>query len=154
MKHEYFTVPLSIAALVVSIISLKSSCEAHDYAREAQDYTRVVEFEQRRQEVIQILLQNQVLLQQFDDAVRAALKEEPVPEHREWEEWADIMHELEAIRAGLEKSRGFVDQIPAGSTAARVHIERARTQVMEIQSRLEGQLELVAKLRETFKEPD
>jgi hypothetical protein len=97
MEPESIALVVSIAALIVSVVSLWSSYEV-------QRHRRTVAFEQRRQEVRQLILQGQLLSQQMNQDVRAALREAQHPMLRE--DLAEILH----LVTGLLKNYEFLVQ--------------------------------------------
>jgi hypothetical protein len=58
---------LSVAAIVISVLSFRSS-------RRAQHHTQIVSFEQRRQEVRQILFEGQLMIGEINAEMNRALR--------------------------------------------------------------------------------
>jgi hypothetical protein len=138
MKRESVAIGVSIVALAVSIVSLWSSCEV-------QRHNRTVTFEQRRQDVRQLILQGQLLSQQMNQEVRAALREEQDPVRREV--LADVLHEVNGLLGNFEQLiKGFEAIQATPDTSERLALERIGGKALDVNQRAQRVME---KLRST-----
>ena len=124
MKRENIALVVSILALLVSVASIWSSYEV-------QRQSQTVAFEQRRQEVRQLILQGQLLTQQVDQEVRAALREEQDPQRRE--ELADV-HTFDTMPATAD-------------TSERLNLERVGGKALETNQHARDLLETLRSAR-------
>ena len=116
MKRENISIYISILAVFVSSISLWLSYQN-------QEHDRLVAYEQKRQEVRQLLLEGELLSEKVERSILEHVKTDKTPELREdaakiWKMATEIHQEMKSVVASFEA-------LPATSgTKARIELEK------------------------------
>jgi hypothetical protein len=119
MNRENTAITVSIIALILSAVSLWHSCDA-------QRHTRIVSFEQRKQEIRQIMHETRTLVAEMYEEVRNATIEEKDPERRKLH--ADNLTDITLIRDEFDSVLKHFEREPStASTQDRLDLEQLAT---------------------------
>ena len=133
MKRQNISIYISILALFVSSISLWLSYQN-------REHDRLVAYEQRKQEVRQLMLEGALLLEKLDKAILEHVRTDGTPELRE--KAARLWSEVKDAHRLMESTVADFETLPATSgTEARLRLERVFSNQQQINKKSRELLE-------------
>ena len=120
---------VSIVALIISGLSFWNSWRARRSSEDAQHHTQIVTFEQSKQEIRQILLEQELL----HEEIKRELDRTPDSDHLR-----DMIARVAIIRKTAEATIKLFDEVPSSpSTDVRLRLEQVRGTSIESKERLQ-----------------
>jgi len=144
--QQKITTGISILALVVAAISLWISYGSQVDNRANETYSRIVEFEVKKQEILREMIRGVILISRLEEAEREILQYTLPPELQE--AVVDILINLRNTKIGMGDILDDLDDLPAlTDTDNRVRLERVGSNQLQTNADLEELLANVAELR-------
>jgi hypothetical protein len=136
---------LSVAAIVISALSFRSSWRA-------QRHSQIVSFEQRRQEVRQILFEGQLMIGEINAEMnRGLINAETLPDPDIPILARETISRLDAITRQRREALKILEELPSSpSTQARLQLEEIGGTAIKINTRVQAVLKQVPDVNKTI----